>query len=185
MGRFHLCISCRAVVAFLLLTHRWRCSITAAHPSQSLYIQSMSQTHGSFPLWQTRCNEKKNISERKVLFLLVSALMLNKRLHWNHDSGFLSSCKQTGGNIWSLVQVQEQNHQFDIMETTRRKVNETFTVWRRVDEEQSIFKSLRKLFNKHFTIFVIHCSKKLKEHFFIRVWHDFNCTSLIMMWSVK
>ena len=31
----------------------------------------------------------------------------------------------------------------------------------------------------------IHCSKKLKEHFFIRVWHDFNCTSLIMMWSVK
>ena len=22
----------------------------------------------------------------------------------------------------------------------------------------------------------IHCSKKLKEHFFIRVWHDFNCT---------
>ena len=78
MGRFHLCISCRAVVAFLLLTHRWRCSITAAHPSQSLYIQSMSQTHGSFPLWQTRCNEKKNISERKVLFLLVSALMLNK-----------------------------------------------------------------------------------------------------------
>ena len=78
MGRFHFCIRCRAVVAFLLLTHRWRCSITAAHPSQSLYIQSMSQTHGSFPLWQTRCNEKKNISERKVLFLLVSALMLNK-----------------------------------------------------------------------------------------------------------
>ena len=31
----------------------------------------------------------------------------------------------------------------------------------------------------------IHCSKKLKEHFFIRVWHDFNCTSLIMMWSVQ
>ena len=32
---------------------------------------------------------------------------------------------------------------------------------------------------------ILHCSKKLKEHFFIRVWHDFSCTSLIMMWSVK
>jgi len=31
----------------------------------------------------------------------------------------------------------------------------------------------------------IHCSKKLKEQFFIRIWHEFSCTFLIMIWSVK